>query len=145
MNRVNTQRLRKLFQLSFRELLVLIQALLSLPLVRIALRFTTVARLQTMKAVSLSFNAGLSVETIARMVQIAANHGIYRAKCLEQSLVLHWFLLRQGIASRIVIGTRKENGQVQVHAWVKVNGVPLNDHEDVEQRFPSFEGSLVDT
>jgi len=144
-NRVNTQRLRKLFQLSFRELLVLIQALLSLPLVRIALRFTTVARLQTMKAVSLSFNAGLSVETIARMVQIAANHGIYRAKCLEQSLVLHWFLLRQGIASRIVIGTRKENGQVQVHAWVKVNGVPLNDHEDVEQRFPSFEGSLVDT
>ena len=142
---MNTQRLRKLFQLSFRELLVLIQALLLLPLVRIALRFTTVARLQTTKAMSLSFNAGLSVETIARMVQIAANHGIYRAKCLEQSLVLHWFLLRQGIASRIVIGTRKENGQVQVHAWVKVNGVPLNDHEDVEQRFPSFEGSLVDT
>jgi Transglutaminase-like superfamily len=139
------QKVRKLFQLPLRELLVLIQAVLLLSVVRIALRFTTVARLKNVKSIPLSCASGLRAQDISRMVQIAAEHGFGPARCLERSLVLHWFLSRQGVDSRILVGTRKENGQVEAHAWVEINGVPLNDHEDVEQRFPSFEGSLLDT
>lgn len=136
---------RKLFQLPRQELLVLVQAAALLPIVKLGLRHITVARFESIKPKRISFNRPLPAETIARLVHIAATHGLYRAKCLEQSLVLRWFLLRQGVASRMLVGTRKENGQVQAHAWVEVNGVPLNEHDDVEQRFPTFEGSLLDT
>jgi hypothetical protein len=104
---------RKLFQLSRRELLVLVQAAALLPIVKFALRFTTVARLESIEPKPVSSTRRLRVETIARLVRIAATHGLYRAKCLEQSLVLRWLLLKQGIDSRMLVGTRKENGQVQ--------------------------------
>lgn len=129
------QALRKLFRLSLAEQLLLTQAAVLLPAVRVALRFTTVARLESIKTAWLPVAARLPAETMARMVQIAADHGIYRARCLEQSLVLRYFLQNRGIDSQILFGTRKEDGRVSAHAWVEVNGVPLNDLTAVRQQF----------
>jgi len=156
------QNLRKLFRLSARELWVLVQAAVLLPVVRCALRFVTITRLQLFgvrtltgsgsgspapmpsqphnreteaRNIDLTLTTGRSPETIARMVRIAAAHGPYRAKCLEQSLVLRWLLQRQGIDARIVFGARKEDQQMQAHAWVEVNGVALNEDNGVYQDF----------
>ncbi|HEY2976128.1 MAG TPA: lasso peptide biosynthesis B2 protein [Pyrinomonadaceae bacterium] len=156
------QTLRRLFQLSARELWVLVQAAVLLPAVRCALRFVTITRLQLFgvrtltgsgpgspapmqsrqhnreteaRRVDLPLTTGRSPETIARMVRIAAEHGLYRAKCLEQSLVLRWLLQRQGIDARIVFGARKDDEQMQAHAWVEVNGVALSEDNGVYQDF----------
>jgi hypothetical protein len=156
------QTLPKLFRLSARELWVLVQAAVLLPAVRCALRFVTITRLQLLgvhtltgsgpgspapmpsrppkreteaHTMDLSLTTGRSPETIARMVRIAAEHGLYRAKCLEQSLVLRWLLQRQGIDARIVFGARKDDEQMQAHAWVEVNGVALSEDNGVYQDF----------
>jgi hypothetical protein len=159
---IEVQTLRKLFQLSARELWVLVQAAVLLPAVRCALRFVTTTRLQLLGVrtltgsgpgrptplpsrppdseteahnIELPQTTGRSPETIARMVRIAAEHGLYRAKCLEQSLVLRWLLQRQGIDARIVFGARKDDEQMQAHAWVEVNGVALSEDNGVYQDF----------
>ena len=69
------------------------------------------------------------------MVRIAAQRGLYRFKCLDQSLVLRWLLRRQGIDARIVFGARKEDEQMEAHAWVEIEGVPISDDEGEHQQF----------
>ena len=141
---------------------MLVQAAVLLPAARFALKFVTITRLQLFGVrtvtgsrrgspapmpsrphntateapnIDLPLTTGLSPENIARLVRIAAEHGLYRAKCLEQSLVLRWLLQRQGIDARIVFGARREDAQMQAHAWVEVNGVPLSEDNGVYQDF----------
>jgi len=76
--------------------------------------------------------------TVARLVRAAANHGIYQANCLEQSLVLWCLLKRAGVASEIRYGARKEQEQLHAHAWVECLGLTLNEDRGVEQRFAPF-------
>ncbi len=77
---------------------------------------------------------------IARLVRAAANHGVYRANCLQQSLVLWWLLERNGIESKICFGARKEQQKLEAHAWVECFGLALNEDQGVERRFSPFGG-----
>ena len=129
--------LRKLLQLSKGEVWVLALAAVLLPTVRLALKFTTVSRLKDFGSRSLHDprSPQIPLQTTARMVSIAAHRGLYRFKCLDQSLVLRWLLRRQGIDARIVFGARKEDEQMEAHAWVEVDGVPISDDEGAHQHF----------
>jgi len=120
---------------------VLLQAAAALTAVRLALNFITVAWLQKLGATAVHdpLPPRLPPDATARMVRIAARHGLYRAKCLEQSLVLRWLLQRQGIDARIFFGARKEDEEMQVHAWVEVDGVSLDEEDHAHQRFSPFE------
>lgn len=80
---------------------------------------------------------------IARMVRIAAEHGVYRANCLQQSLVLSCLLRSESIESEIRFGARKEGSQLQAHAWVECFGVAINEEDDGCQRFFPFEWVAV--
>jgi hypothetical protein len=77
---------------------------------------------------------------IARLVRAAANHGPYRANCLEQSLVLWCLLKRNGLESEIRFGARKEDDELQAHAWVECLGIALNEDRGVEERYAPFGG-----
>jgi hypothetical protein len=77
---------------------------------------------------------------IARIVKIAAEHGIFHANCLQQTLVLWFLLCRNGIPSDICFGARKEAGQLQSHAWIECFGIALNEDSEVRQHFSVFEG-----
>ncbi len=135
------KRLKKVFQLSPQELWLLLQAAALLLTVHLALKFTTVARLQRIGATgeSAAVAGGLSPQTISRLVRIAAEHGPYRAMCLEQSLVLHWLLQRQGIDARILFGTRKEDDRTEAHAWVEVDQMSFDEDDEMHRRFSPFE------
>jgi hypothetical protein len=162
--------LQKLLRLSAREFWVLVQAAVLLPAVRCALKFVTIARLQLIGArtvndsrrgspapkqtkqqqptaagtnVNLALSTGPSLQSIARMVRVAAEHGPFRAKCLEQSLVLRWLLLRRGFDARILFGARKEDEQMQAHAWVEVDGVALNEDGGVYRGFSPLDEILA--
>src|SRR5260221_12179931 len=118
--------LRRLSELSSGECWLLLQAVFLLPVVRLALLRKRVADLmQIAERKPESSKDDVDPQAAARIVRIAAQHGLYRAKCLEQSLVLRWLLQRQGIDGRIVFGARRNGEQVQAHAWVEINGLPL--------------------
>ena len=82
---------------------------------------------------------------IARLMRIAASHGLYRASCLHQSLVLWSLLRRNGIASEIRFGARKEEGELEAHAWVECHGIALNEEGDLRRRFAPFEKLVATT
>lgn len=77
---------------------------------------------------------------LARLVQGAAVWSLHAPTCLHRSLTLWWLLGRQGIASELRIGVRKEQGRFEAHAWVEREGVALNGELDVGSRFAAFRG-----
>lgn len=83
-----------------------------------------------------------TAQRLARLVSIAANHGPYRATCLRQSLALWWLLRRRGIAAELRIGVRKEQGELQAHAWVEHGGQALNDAQGVTASYSAFQPSF---
>jgi len=117
------------------------QAAVLLPTVRLALKFITVSRLKDFGSTALHDprSPQLPPQTTARIVRIAAHRGLYRFKCLDQSLVLRWLLRRQGIDARIVFGARKKDNQMEVHAWVEVDGVAIGEDDEEHRRFSPLE------
>lgn len=144
---------RKFRRLARRERRLFIHSLLLLPLNGMALRLISFKRLQSILTHLARFNRVSedippetqirNARTTARMLRAAALYGPYHAKCLPQSLTLWWLLLRQGIKSDLRFGARKEAGRLEAHAWVELNGLPLNDNVDIDQRFAPFEHSVT--
>jgi hypothetical protein len=85
----------------------------------------------------------LEAQAAADAVAIVAGRRLVGARCLGRSLVL-WFLLRRrGVDARVVVGAQAvDAGTLPAHAWVEVDGVPVNDATDVGERFGSFGVSL---
>lgn len=88
-----------------------------------------------------------SVPTVAaltaRMLYSADRHGLHPSSCLAKSLALWWLLGRQGIASDLRIGVRKENGNFEAHAWVEREGVALNEPEEHHRHYAVFDAALA--
>ncbi len=83
-------------------------------------------------------------QNIAKMVNIAAGHSPFVATCLHRSLVLWWLLGREGFASNLRLGAQKTEGHFEAHAWVEYQGTVLNDTEDVQQRFATFDAQVTE-
>ncbi|HEY6230064.1 MAG TPA: lasso peptide biosynthesis B2 protein [Pyrinomonadaceae bacterium] len=136
---------RKALRLSREEQTVLAQALLLLPLTRVAVYLLGIkpwqrllSRLPTSS--TSNYDPEQLAAVIARMVKTGAERRIVNANCLQQTLVL-WFLLRRhGIESDICFGARKQAGAVQAHAWVEFFGKALNEDQEVCRHFSPFAG-----
>jgi hypothetical protein len=76
------------------------------------------------------------VQSTARIVNIAARCGLFRAPCLPTALFLQWFLRRHGVTSHVRIGVRIVAGTLEAHAWVESEGIPINDRADIALSFP---------
>ena len=79
-----------------------------------------------------------SPHRIARLVDIAARHGIGRATCLRQSLLLYWLLKKNGFDAELIVGARKEGSSLVAHSWVEIDAVPLNEREGVARDYAVF-------
>lgn len=77
--------------------------------------------------------------TVARVVDIAAAHGVVRVNCLGRSLLTWLILSRDGIETTMRIGVLREGESLRAHAWVEHGGRPVNDTADVASRFPPFD------
>ena len=78
----------------------------------------------------------------ARMISIAANQGLYRARCLSKSLVLVKFLQARDIPCNLKIGARRQGEEFGAHAWVECGGVAINENTDVESRYAVFNAPI---
>jgi Transglutaminase-like superfamily len=141
--------LRKARRLSPGEQRLLAQAMVLLPLARGAVCLLGIKHSQRLLSrLAITSNQGLPnpeqrAHVIARMVKIAAERRIINANCLQQTLVL-WFLLRHhGIDGEICFGARKQEGEVQAHAWVEYFGQALNEDQEVCRHFSPFAGVEV--
>lgn len=79
---------------------------------------------------------------MGRLVNRVAHHVLPPDNCLTRSLCLQWLLRRHGIDTELRLGVKLDEGQLHAHAWVEMGGHPVNDREDVAERFLPFEKPL---
>ncbi len=141
-------RLRQLAELTPLQWWIILVAIFMLPVIALSLRLSgfkqTRNRMSRLipgrKANILSRDDDLSrALLISRAVAIAGNHGLFKANCLKQSLLLWWLLARRGILSELKLGTQKSPQEsFSAHAWVEYRGNVLVDTVDVGERFLPF-------
>jgi hypothetical protein len=85
----------------------------------------------------------ISPDLVVRMVRAAGQYGFSRPTCLQESLALWWILGRQGIASDLRVGVRKEGEKFEAHAWVECDGIALNEPESKHQHYAAFDSALA--
>ena len=78
-----------------------------------------------------------SLLPLLRSVHLAVKYSPW-SNCLRQSLVLWYFLRRQGLNGQLWIGTRSQQGKIQAHAWVEYQETVLNDLPGVRQLYSVF-------
>ena len=75
---------------------------------------------------------------------LSADILMFKPVCWKRAAVLHRYLSRSGIATRIIFGVRNETGgKVSGHAWLEANGQPILENAPPEYvvtySFPSNE------
>ena len=78
----------------------------------------------------------LSQEELARTIDLllSADVLMFKPICWKRAAVLHRYLLRNGINTRIIFGVRGETGgKVDGHAWLEAGGQPI-----LESTFPEY-------
>ncbi|MEM1111417.1 MAG: lasso peptide biosynthesis B2 protein [Pseudomonadota bacterium] len=75
-----------------------------------------------------------AADRLAQIVDYANERfSLYPADCLTKSLVLHYHLKRLGWRPRLVFGVRTLTGQFQAHAWLELDGRPLQQLTNVRE------------
>jgi transglutaminase superfamily protein len=127
-----------------------LRAMFLLPFVSLSLRWlgfrATQAFLQKLLSLTAS-ERGSSTPAerptvTAHLVNSADHYGFIHASCLAKSLTLWWLLERQGIASHLRIGIRKENEKFEAHAWVERAGLALNEPEEHHRHCAAFDSAF---
>jgi hypothetical protein len=80
-------------------------------------------------------NADVAIRRVMRLVDVAARYHVYPMTCLRRALVSQRLVVERGIAAELKVGVRKENGQLDAHAWLEYDGAPMGDARDVADRF----------
>jgi hypothetical protein len=137
------RRLTLLRSLTWQQWRVVAASLLLVPLVQISLRTQGFMRTAAMLARRSQRSAVAAdpreARALGEAVGLVAGRSFVGARCLGRSLAL-WFLLRRlGVDAELVIGAEAPRGrELPAHAWVEVDGEPVNDTPDVRERFGSF-------
>jgi hypothetical protein len=147
------RKISKFLALNRHQRWLLVQTLFLLPLTAAALRLLSFRRVAATLANLSSAVADKArddeaetlsqVLTTARLVSLAARHGFFNITCLPRAMILWWLLRRQGIASDLRFGVRKEVGEVLAHAWVEYRGDPLDDEQDLRQHYLAFKQAVI--
>lgn len=137
-------RIRKYFALTPVERALVRRSLVLLPVVTLLLRACGMERtcMWLRRLAPPAAGVPLSPDKTAFLVGAAASN--LRTRCLPRSLVLLHFLRAHGSRAEVRLGVAKlADGSLSAHAWVELDGVPLNDGPDVAERYaalPSHEG-----
>ena len=81
--------------------------------------------------------APLPPRQVARLVAAALRP--FGANCLGESLTLVVLLQRLAYPASLRIGARRAPAGLEAHAWVELDGVPLNDRPDIAADYSPFE------
>jgi Transglutaminase-like superfamily len=145
------QRFRRFRRLSGFERAVVLEAVITLPVVWLAVRLLgfRICRAAFEEPARAARNSRfLETDTlniakrIARLEVVTAANLFFRTSCLEQSLVLCRLLRRRGVNATLRIGARKEADRFEAHAWVEMAGNVVDGGGGTEHlHFRPFERS----
>jgi hypothetical protein len=144
------ERLRRFSALERPAQSLFLRAILLLPLVSLSLRWRGFRGTQAVLERFLSAanpdqdfaEASERATLTAHMTYVADRHGLVHCSCLAKSLTLWWLLGRQGIASELRIGIRKDNEKFEAHAWVERDGAALNEPEEHHRHYAAFDAAF---
>lgn len=71
----------------------------------------------------------------AAVVRLRRLPGVRAGDCLQTALVLYRELSRTGCQPVLVMGMRRDAGHTAGHAWVEVDGVPVDETPGELERF----------
>ena len=141
-----SRRSATLRSLSWQQWLWAGEALTVVPRVERSLRkhgFKVTAARLAARSDSVASAAFVSYPQMAKSVRLVANRPVIGAVCLGRSLTLWSMLRRRGVDAQLVIGAGLiADQELSAHAWVEVDGVPVNDVADVRERYGSFDIAL---
>lgn len=63
---------------------------------------------------------------LARLAGMAGRNGPIQTTCLRQALALYFLLRRKGLDPSIKFGVAHPAGHPEMHAWVELDGSPLD-------------------
>ena len=124
---------KALFCQAWLELLVVEALLHAWTFPRVTQRAARVRR--NSQPLTLTDSDWASVRRCQRLVGMASRHHLFPMTCLRQALTLQLLLGRQGLATELRIGTRKDNGEFKAHAWLEVSGQPVEKRKGEVERF----------
>lgn len=88
----------------------------------------------------------IETEKLARTIDLllSADVFVFKPICWKRAAVLHRYLARNGMETRIIFGVRNDrSGKVTGHAWLEADGQPILETTPPEYvatyRFPSNE------
>jgi hypothetical protein len=132
---------------------LILRAAAILPLTRIGLRVfgfqrwkEFIEKLSPPAQHAAALPSGLQFDTAmraARAVRSAQLHGPTSPNCLERSMTLWWILLHEGVDGELHIGARKQDAQLEAHAWVELGGRILNDTVEVREDYTQFDAPIA--
>lgn len=121
-----------------------IRAVWTLPMMICAMRFVALRRVQRWierpdqpfgnKKAALRMNPRI----ITRITFAASKYGLVRGNCLSRSLILCYLLRREGYDARLRLGGRQEGKSFEAHAWVELNGEPVDERDEIRSSFVPF-------
>jgi hypothetical protein len=108
----------------------------ALPLLKRVLPLPRLVRLAASRPRTDGLESGKR-EQLAAFARWIYGQGVFTRdpNCLERSLVAYRFLTRAGAEPRLMVGLAKAREGIVGHAWVVVDGRPLNDSPVVLEGF----------
>ena len=133
------------------ERLLLLEAAAALPLIACGLRLfgmqSFLASLERLAGrlarTDLCDDPAVRIARTRWLVAAAASNGLYRGTCLSRSTTLWWLLRRQGIASELRVGVRREGKALEAHAWIECGGVVVNERPETLESYTPFGETLT--
>lgn len=55
--------------------------------------------------------------------------------CLRRTLILHNWCKKKGIPSRVIIGVRKKDDELESHAWLELAGKPFRENPEFNKPY----------
>ena len=63
--------------------------------------------------------------------------------CLRRSLTLQWLLSRAGLYTTLQFGVRRENGNLQAHAWLDYQGQVIDKNPIPTEQYANLKAKEV--
>jgi hypothetical protein len=136
-------KLRRFARLPAADQRVLVGSAVLLPVAWLALRTLGLRRLERrmhgLPGAHESKATFAEVQNWGSLVNLAARHHPLPMTCLTRSIFLLWLMRRRGVDGQLRIGVRLDQG-FSAHAWVELDGEPVNDAPDVARHFAVMPG-----